>query len=408
MIFVYFLIFAMPFYHHPIIDSGSGMLTPTKAMGVLGLATAGLYVIRRHVPDYLQTRQAKLFLAMVALAFVSFLIHGRPPNLEEVGSPIVNYASMVVFFVIVVSLVDTTEKIRHTLLVANVSIAFASLYILREYQEYHTVSSGFRPGGKVLGDANYFSLAAMLTLPIGYFYLMSEPRPFYRRVTVVCVLITSVAIAVSGSRGGLLALFAFIAFVVMRSRRRLRNFCLLVLILIPPMLLVPKNPISRMLKPDVADRLAVRTRIETWKAGIRMCKEHPLMGIGLGEFKTLIGTYAEDPRLSKLAHNTYLEIAAELGIVCLIVYLFLIFETYRSLRWTSEIAKRMHAPLLYGIATGMQGGIVGFLVSSFFLSAEYVKVFWFYVFFSIVLVRVSRAWARQQLKPSRANMGLHG
>jgi len=120
-----------------------------------------------------------------------------------------------------------------------------------------------------------------------------------------------------------------------------------------------------------------------------------LMGIGLGEFKTLIGTYAEDPRLSKLAHNSYLEIAAELGILSLMVYLFLIFETYRSLRWTTELARRMKAPLLYGVATGMQGGIVGFLVSSFFLSAEYVKVFWFYVFFSIVLVRVSRAWARQ-------------
>ena len=406
MIFVYFLIFAMPFYHQPIIDSGAGLLTPTKAVGVLGLAAAVLYVIRRGIPDYLATRQAKLFMAMVLLAFLSFLIHGRPPNLEEVGSPIVNYASMVVLFVIVVSLVDTPEKIRRTLLVANISLAFASLYILREYQEYHLVSSAFRPGGKVVGDANYFSLAAMLTLPIGYFYLLSETRPFYRRVTLLCVLITSVAIAVSGSRGGLLALFAFIAFVVMRSRRRLRNFCLLVLILIPPMLLVPKNPISRMLKPDVADRLAVRTRIETWKAGIRMCEDHPLMGIGLGEFKTLIGTYAEDPRLSKLAHNTYLEVAAELGILSLLVYLFLILETYRSLRWTTELARRLKAPLLYGVATGMQGGIVGFLVSSFFLSAEYVKVFWFYVFFSIVLVRVSRAWARQQNKVARVHSQL--
>jgi uncharacterized membrane protein YccC len=46
----------------------------------------------------------------------------------------------------------------------------------------------------------------------------------------------------------------------------------------------------------------------------------------------------------------------------------------------------------------MQGGIIGFLVSSFFLSAEYVKFFWFYVFFSIALLRVTRRWALQQMK----------
>jgi hypothetical protein len=69
-----------------------------------------------------------------------------------------------------------------------------------------------------------------------------------------------------------------------------------------------------------------------------------------------------------------------------------------SLKWTGQIAKRFKAPLLYAVATGMQGGLIGFLVSSFFLSAEYVKFFWFYVFYSIAIMQVTRRWALQQIR----------
>jgi O-antigen ligase len=397
MIFLYILVFEMPFYRHPILDAGSGLFTLVKAVGALGLAAALVYVLARGIPDYLETRQAKLFMAMVGMAILSFLRNGRPPNLE-VGSPILIYISMVVFFVIIVSMVDTADKIRRSLLVANVSIACASFYILREFQLYHNLYALFRPAGTIVGDSNYFSMAGMLALPIGYFYFTAEKRPFYRWSTLVCVVITSIAIAVSGSRGGLLALVAFVCFVVYRSRHRARNFFILVLILLPPMLLVPRNPIIRMMHPDYADRAAAHVRIETWRAGLGMWRDYPILGIGLGEFKPHIAAYAGDPKLSKLAHNTYLEILSELGIVCLLLYLWLLRETYMSLKWTGQIAKRFKAPLLYAVATGMQGGLIGFLVSSFFLSAEYVKFFWFYVFYSIAIMQVTRRWALQQIR----------
>jgi len=387
----------MPFYRHQILDAGSGLFTVVKAVGALGLVASAINIANHGIPDYLGSRQARLFFAIAGLAAISFLRFGRPPQLE-IGSPIYIYASMTVFFVIIVSLVDTPEKVKWVLLVALASAAFASLYILREFQQYHLQFLDFRPGGKVVGDANYFSLAAMLAVPIGYFWFIAERRPVYRWAILGALVITSLAIAVSGSRGGLLALIAFICFVIRRSHHRLRNSCILMLLLIPPMLLVSRNPIVRLLHPDVAARMGTQARYDTWVAGLRMVRDRPIGGIGLGEFKPTVGVYAENPRLAKMAHNTYLELASELGIPCLILYLWLILETYRSLGRTSELARRFHSPLLNSVAVGMQGGIIGFLVSSFFLSAEYVKFFWFYVFFSIALLRVTRRWALRQMK----------
>lgn len=395
MIFLYFLLLGMTFYKHRLLDAGEGMFTAVKAAGLAGLFCAMAYTAKRGVPDYLGTRQAKLFFAMVVMAVLSFLHYGRPPQLE-IGSPVVIYGSMVVFFLVIVTLVDTPTKLLRCLLTAMASIAFASLYLLREYQVYHSQFANYRPPGKVVGDANYYSLAAMLALPIGFSWFMAEKRKLYRWLLFIFMVPTSLGIAVSGSRGGVLALATFVAFTILHSRRPIRNAVVLGVLLLPPMLLIPRNPIVRLLKPDLGDNLGKEARIVTWKAGLRMVEDYPIGGIGLGEFKPMMGRYTGNRSMTKLAHNTYLELAAEMGIACLFLYLWMLLETYRSFDRARRIAKHVQAPLLQNIALGMQGGLVAYLVSSFFLSAEYVKFFWFYIFFSIVLLDITRNLARQQ------------
>ncbi len=386
MFFVYFLIFSMPFFRHPVINAGSGMLTVPKAAGLLGLFFVLIHIGQHGFPNYFGTRQGKLFLAIFAWAMLSFARQGRPPRVD-VGDPSLLYISLFVFFVLVVTLIDTPRKIQWAFLTALASIAFASFYILREYQVYHFSYANFRPEAKILGDANYFSMAAMLALPIGFYWYLAETRRNYRTLLLVLLLPNAAGIAVSGSRGGLLALMAFMAFAAWRSRK-MAQLLLLVALLVPPMLAIPRNPITRMLHPDTADKQAALVRLETWKAGLRMSFQHPITGIGLGQFKPKLADYTGKPNLAKLAHNTYLEIAAELGIPCLLLYLWLLWETYRGFERIRRIAFQLDDHLSFNFATGLQGGLLGYLVSSFFLSAEYVKFFWFYVFMSIVLGRV--------------------
>jgi O-antigen ligase len=397
MIFLYVLIFSLPFYRHPVLDAGFGTLTVVKGIGAIAALCAFWHVALNGLPDYFETRQAKLFFAIFGITLFSFVQHGKPPGVDLI-KPIFIYFSMMFFYFVIVSLVDTPAKLRSCLFILLCSIAFASLYVLREYQKYHSGLASYRIQGLVVGDGNYFSLAAMLAVPIGYLWFTAERQPFYRWSILALLLPTSLAIACTGSRGGLLALVAFIGFVIVRSRQRVRNALILSLLLFPSMFLFADNPIRRLFHPDYGDAKAVQFRLETWHAGLRMVYDHPLMGVGLGFFKPLIGSYGVDIRHRLIAHNTYLEIAAELGIVCLLLYLWMLWETYRSLEWTRCLAKEMNAPLLMNIVTGMQGGLIGFLVSSLFLSGEYVKFFWFYIFFSVALYRVTRRWALGKLR----------
>jgi O-antigen ligase len=394
MFLYYLLLFMSPFYHHPIFDRGFGSFTLVKGVGTTCAAFSLIYLIRRgEVPSYFQTRQAKLFLVLCGIAFVSYALEGETRGTGS--SAAFSYLSFLVFFFVTVTLVESLKKLWWSLAFALAGVALGGLYMIREFTKYRGRYGDFRPG-HVVGDPNYFALAALLIVPVAYFWLVarraqSSPLERISRWAAFGMLIPiSVAFVLASSRGALVALLAFFGFVVWHSRSRLRNG---LLILVPTALLsilLPQSPIHRFLNPTYGDQTGQETRIEAWKAGLNMVKQNPLFGIGLGLFKPQLGEYADDPNMSQIAHNTGLEIAAELGIPALLVFVGFLWESYRSLDRIRRAAERKRDPILYPLAAGLEGGLIAFIVGGFFISAQYVKLFWLCAFLSIPLLRVAR------------------
>ncbi|MEK7124860.1 MAG: O-antigen ligase family protein [Patescibacteria group bacterium] len=75
-------------------------------------------------------------------------------------------------------------------------------------------------------------------------------------------------------------------------------------------------------------------RILIWKASLTSIVQHPLLGIGIGNFPVVLGEDLFLARAGSSAHNIYLQIAAEMGIpaLCLVLWLMwqLLATTYRS------------------------------------------------------------------------------
>jgi O-antigen ligase len=98
---------------------------------------------------------------------------------------------------------------------------------------------------------------------------------------------------------------------------------------------------SETLQNRVSDTGNVYFRLNIWAAALEMIKAHPLFGVGFGHFSwrmlsylrdlgviPSIGPYAE----SNLAHNTTLSVAAELGLVGLTLYGFLLWGVFKTAR----------------------------------------------------------------------------
>jgi O-antigen ligase len=108
-----------------------------------------------------------------------------------------------------------------------------------------------------------------------------------------------------------------------------------------------------------------------------MIRENPITGVGLGNFKPLVSRYEEPGEdLEKIAHNTYIEVAAETGIPSLLVFCAILVSALVSLERIRRQATEHNVRVLGEAAAGIQAGLIGCMVAMFFISAETQKFLW--------------------------------
>ncbi len=390
MILFYLLIWVLPLSNHPIWSHVAGGATVFKILGTACFIYSLFYFFsRKSAPAFLTTLQSKLFFVLYGIATFSFLTKSN----YSAGhfSPILSYTSFAILFFIVVTITDTELRLRRVLMLSLGSLAFASLYVLREWQKDFSISATARPGF-VVGDSNEFALVAAMYLPVAFFLMKEKRRRWEPWYYLGCLAVTLVAVSLGASRGGFLGLVTAFLMAVYRSRRPIRNFALLSAFVVPLVLLLPQSPVRRLRQPTYADQVAVENRQVVWKAGLEMVKTHPFFGVGLGNFKNVVAMY-EPPTITKvrnLAHNTFLEYAAELGIPTFLVFVALLFSTYRSLENVRQQALLSGHRMLELASQGFQCGLAGYSVSAFFVSAEYVKNLWLMIFLSACMVALAK------------------
>lgn len=72
-------------------------------------------------------------------------------------------------------------------------------------------------------------------------------------------------------------------------------------------------------------------RLEIWRDSMASVKNHPMLGVGLGNFISVIGEDTSAVKKGASAHNLYLDIAAEIGIPGLLILLLIFVD----ILWTS-------------------------------------------------------------------------
>ncbi|KPK99164.1 MAG: hypothetical protein AMJ95_00970 [Omnitrophica WOR_2 bacterium SM23_72] len=126
-------------------------------------------------------------------------------------------------------------------------------------------------------------------------------------------------------------------------------------------------------------------RITLWRQSLTIVEDFPLFGSGLNTYTNVIKKYLAFEGGGMYPHNSFLHMAAELGMIGLTAFILLLVSLFQLV---FRELKKKHDALILSVSCG----ILGFLVLSFFDTHLYalqsVSLFWFMIGFTVSLTRL--------------------
>lgn len=232
-----------------------------------------------------------------------------------------------------------------------------------------------------------FFLNIIIFLCLGLVFYLQKIKKTYLFLLVFLII----ADLLTFSRGGYLGLasgFVFLAFYfIPQMSRRYKITGAAILFLLVSFLFIP-GPISqRFLSSFNLSEGSNAGRIETWNKVIEVISCHPILGVGIGNYPLEIKATA-DYREPIYAHNAYLDIAAETGIINALIWIILLLLTLRNF-----ILKSKESLFFLGAAAAL----IAFSIHSLVETPIYSPVV-----LTLFLILISFASVKNNVIPARS------
>ena len=197
-------------------------------------------------------------------------------------------------------------------------------------------------------DSHTFPIYLLLALPSLFLVLSTRLKKSDRFALVAAFILFELALILSGTRGiwaGILLPLLLVPigwFVYPELRRYIKRASLAIvafILLFPIAWIITSFPqfqqdgvtsndvfLSRLSSVFNADELSNRGRIAIWEHAAQGIAHNPVIGVGLGNFPVLLHETISSTKAGASAHNLFLNVAAEMGIPALVLFLWLCWE----------------------------------------------------------------------------------
>lgn len=378
-------------------------------LGVTSVVFAvGLFVLdrspRRKLMDVPRTP------LRLALALLAFMVISVPAGIYPSHSGIFVAKIAVPMLFLMLMLAAAIRSTRDVEWFAFLNMLGGAAYCIFILFVLHTRRFG-QSQSLIFYDSNDIALMLVATMPSAA-YFMSRGHAVSKRIAAVISLVLYMVLTVlTGSRGGFIGLLAMLAYLGIAYRgmsrgQRAAGAALVALGFITFGGARYFTKMSTILRPTQDYNWSghsERGRLEVWKRGLGYIAQKPFFGVGVDNFShaeanlSALGREAQARGLPfkwSVAHNSYLETAAQTGIGSLLVFLALIGATFALLR---QVIRRMLAlPFVSHelvLAQSLTAALIGFLVCAFFISAEYFPYLYVLIGLSVGLAKTALPWS---------------
>jgi len=317
---------------------------------------------------------AALYASMIISSATAYLVGGA-----EFGNRsffwTLTYAAPLIYYTVAFALTDPPPWLAKAMLVALFAAAAAnSAYAV--FQFGRAVAEGadiftVRPGGRLFYMT--YGGVMMLILTAALAVMLRGRLAVRSRVGLgVLAAIMLAGLAASLVRSAWVGLAAAVfVMAVIADRRLLWAFPAVAVLAV---LIAPRPIIKRAesILNAATDRAPAQAegppefRVDIWRTTMRIARDYPLTGIGVHNTLHLYDEYKDKTSVESQvphAHNNYIQLVVERGVVGLAAFGFFIFALFRLF---ARGYRRGHSPMTRVLGLAGIGATTGFLVEGFF------------------------------------------
>lgn len=329
-------------------------------------------------------REVKLVLALLLAGLLSIPLALEPGRAFQSA---IEFLKVIVMFIVMVNVVRTEKRLRWLILLVLFVSCVLSLAALNDYAHGNLAMEGRRIAGLIGGlfsNPNDLALHLVTMIPISVALFLGSRGPLKKSLYLACSLLMMIGMVSTFSRGGFLGFVCVIAFLAWKVARRNRVIfgVVALTVVILAVALAPGAYRSRLTTTGDDSALA---RTDELKRSILVASRHPLFGVGMDNYILYSNT-------NKATHNAYTQVAADMGLVAFLLYVWFLvtpFNRLRRIEAATRTSKRQ--PPVYYLAIGLQASLVGYMVVSFFASVAYQWYAYYLVAYAICLQRLTFA-----------------
>lgn len=386
------IVFALLAYF-AITPGGVGSFVSAQAASlVLALSWLARIATRAAPTEFFWSRHPAItWLAVAFLAWVA-LSSLWAENAGDTSAVLLKYGLDALLFVIVFEAVRTPAHVKGLLaaLVAGGTVAAAYGIIaspnLASLAASPTAATDLDRLGGTIADPNLLAAVLVVAFVLAVALAATTGSPAARLALIAAGGSALLSVFLTASRGGLVGLVAALltGIVLARGRRAAAIGGALVVV-------AASVVYVGLFDPGVAQRYSTADggngRTDLWKVGWRMAEANPVRGVGAGNFRDSSAHYVlaepgsiEDSRFivdqPRFAHNVYLEVLAELGVVGLALFLALVGAAIGTGVQAARRFARVGDASMELLSRAVVVALVALLAMDFFLSDQFSKQLW--------------------------------
>ncbi len=264
-------------------------------------------------------------------------------------------------------------------------------------------------GDALLSNPNDLAMNIALNWPLCLLLLLTSRGAWKKLFWTFAMLVMIYALMATYSRAGFMALGIAILICLWEFGIRGRRIYLVGvagLCLLGTLVVAPGNYVKRLetlvgvFQQGDYDRGSAEARKALLIQSLQVTATHPLFGVGPGNFPAYTGRWL-------VTHNTYTQLSSECGIPALLLFLMLLWKTFRTLRQLRRMPLSREKEDTHLYTSALTASLAAYLLGAFFSSSAYELFPYYMVIYATLLYRLSlKGEESKTAKPVRTVVGV--